>query len=308
VTVGTRTADRSSSLLAWLALGTVYVLWGSTFLAIRVGVRHLPPATFAGTRYLLAGALLYPFARRSGDPQLRATDRPGRRQWIACTVVGVLLLSMGNGGVSVAEQHLDSSVAAVLVASIPLWMIAFAAAADRHRPALPDLAGVATGLIGVAVLVLDGGAGGHVSSVLIVLIGALGWAFGSVIAGRLPLPRRILLASAMEMIAGGVALLIAGAVRGEFGRLDLAHAGTTSLVAFAWLVVPGSILAFSAYGYALTHLPLTTVSTYAYVNPVIAVLLGVAVLGEHFGLREVLGTLLVVGSVALTLRPRRAAT
>jgi drug/metabolite transporter (DMT)-like permease len=302
VTVEARTADRSSSLLAWLALATVYVLWGSTFLAIRVGVRHVPPATFAGTRYLLAGLLLYPFARRSGDAALRVADRVGMRQWIACAVIGVLLLAMGNGGVSLAEQHLDSSVAAVLVASIPLWMVVFAAGADRRRPALPDLAGVATGLIGVAVLVLDGGADGHVGSVLIVLIGALGWAFGSVIAGRLPLPRRILLASAMEMIAGGAVLLIAGAVRGEFGRLDVAHAGSSAWVAFAWLVVPGSILAFSAYGYALTHLPLTTVSTYAYVNPVIAVLLGVIVLGEHFGLREVSGTLLVVGSVALTLR------
>jgi drug/metabolite transporter (DMT)-like permease len=302
VTVEARTADRSSSLLAWLALATVYVLWGSTFLAIRVGVRHLPPATFAGTRYLLAGLLLYPFARRSGDAALRVADRVGMRQWIACAVIGVLLLAMGNGGVSLAEQHLDSSVAAVLVASIPLWMVVFAAGADRHRPALPDLAGVATGLIGVAVLFLEGGAHGQVGSVLIVLIGALGWAFGSVIAGRLPLPRRILLASAMEMIAGGAVLLVAGAVRGEFGRVDVAHAGSSAWLAFAWLVVPGSILAFSAYGYALTHLPLTTVSTYAYVNPVIAVLLGVIVLGEHFGLREVFGTLLVVGSVALTLR------
>jgi drug/metabolite transporter (DMT)-like permease len=302
VTVEARTADRSSSLLAWLALATVYVLWGSTFLAIRVGVRHLPPATFAGTRYLLAGLLLYPFARRSGDAALRVADRVGMRQWIACAVIGVLLLAMGNGGVSLAEQHLDSSVAAVLVASIPLWMVVFAAGADRRRPALPDLAGVATGLIGVAVLFLEGGAHGQVGSVLIVLIGALGWAFGSVIAGRLPLPRRILLASAMEMIAGGAVLLVAGAVRGEFGRVDVAHAGSSAWLAFAWLVVPGSILAFSAYGYALTHLPLTTVSTYAYVNPVIAVLLGVIVLGEHFGLREVFGTLLVVGSVALTLR------
>jgi drug/metabolite transporter (DMT)-like permease len=300
VTVEARPADRSSTLLAWVALTAVYLLWGSTFLAIRVGVRQVPPATFAGARYLLAGAVLYPVAVRTGGPALRASDRPAARQWLACAVVGVLLLSIGNGGVSLAEQHLDSGLVAVLVASIPFWMIAFSAVWVRRRPAANELAGVLCGLAGVAVLALGGGAAGHVGSVIVVLVAAVGWAFGSVLARRVPLPRRILLGSAMQMMAGGTVLLVVGAARGEFAHLRLG-VGATAWLAFAWLVVPGSILAFSAYGYALSRLPISTVSTYAYVNPVIAVLLGVLLLGERLSVRESIGSLVIVGSIALTL-------
>lgn len=297
----TRVARRESTLLAWVALVVVYVFWGSTFLAIRVGLRQLPPATFSGARFVIAGAVLYAVALRGaggGTPR----ERVGRRQWLGCTVVGTLLLSIGNGGVTFAEQHLDSGLAAVLVASIPLWMIVFAAIADRRRPAPSHVAGVVCGLVGVAVLASGGGTGGHPGSVVLVLVAAVGWALGSVLAGRLALPHGVLLSAGMQMLAGGAVLLLVGAARGEYGQLELGEISPKVWLAFAWLVLAGSILAFSSYGYALAHLPLPTVATYAYVNPVIAVLLGVAVLGEHIGVREIVGTLIVVGSVALAVR------
>ncbi|HEU5421726.1 MAG TPA: EamA family transporter [Streptosporangiaceae bacterium] len=302
-------AGRQGQLLAWAALIAVYLVWGSTYLAIRVGVRDIPPGMLAGVRYLVAGAILYPVAARTGGAELRGSDRPGRREWLGSALVGLLLLVIGNGGVTLAEKSLPSGLAAVLVATVPLWMVVFAVPVQRQRVTLRAAAGLVAGLAGVAVLVGGGSAGGHAGAIVVVLAAAASWGLGSVISRRLRLPRRALLAAAMEMLAAGVVLLIVAAVTGEAGQAHWGSVSAGSWAALAWLVIPGSILAFTAYGYALAHLPLATVSTYAYVNPVVAVVLGVIVLSERLTLREALGALLVVVSVAITLyRPARPAS
>src|ERR1700683_1471033 len=296
--------DTRSRVLSWIALGVVYLVWGSTYLAIRVGVGHLPPLLLAGTRYVIAGALLYPIALRAtassrGSAQDRA--KPGARAWFAGAVIGILLLFAGNGGVTVGETALASGFAAVLVATVPLWMICFAWPVQHQRVTFRSAVALAVGLGGVIILVGDGTASGRISGVIIVLGAAAAWGFGSVRSHRRAVPSHAMLAAAIEMLAGGVVLLAVGAGSGEFSRIQWSSVPATSWIALAYLIGPGSILAFTAYGYALSRLPLTTVSTYAYVNPVVAVLAGIMFLGEQFSWREGLGAALVLASVIITL-------
>ena len=248
-------------LLSWTALGLVYLLWGLTYLAIRVGVHGLPPLVLAGVRYLIAGGLLYPVARRAaarGRGPGPGRGKPGARAWFAGAVVGILLLFAGNGGVTVAETTLPSGLAAVLVATVPLWMLVFAWPLRHQRITARSVAGLAAGLAGVAVLVGTGAASGHLPGVIIVLGAAAAWGFGSVLSHRLALPAHAMLAAAIEMLAGGVVLLAAAAGSGQFAAVAWSSVPVTSWLALAYLIGPGSILAFTAYGYALSHLPLTT--------------------------------------------------
>jgi drug/metabolite transporter (DMT)-like permease len=297
-------SDTRSRVLSWIALGVVYLVWGSTYLAIRVGVAHLPPLLFAGTRYVIAGSLLYPIAlRATTSSRGSAKDRakPGARAWFAGAVIGILLLFAGNGGVSVGETTLPSGFAAVLLATVPLWMILFAWPVQHQRVTFRSVAALAIGLGGVIILVGDGTASGRISGLIIVLGAAAAWGFGSVLSHRLAVPSHAMLAAAIEMLAGGVVLLAVAAGSGEFSRIHWSSVPATSWIALAYLIGPGSILAFTAYGYALSHLPVTTVSTYAYVNPVVAVLAGIMFLGEQFTWREGLGAALVLASVIITL-------
>jgi drug/metabolite transporter (DMT)-like permease len=296
--------DTRTRVLSWIALGIVYLVWGSTYLAIRVGVGHLPPLLLAGTRYVVAGALLYPIASRaSAGPRGAGPDgarrRPDARAWLAGAVVGVLLLFAGNGGVSVAETTLPSGIAAVLVATVPLWMIVFAWPMEHQRVTAAAAAGLAVGLAGVAILVGGGLSGGRLSGVFIVLGASAAWGFGSVLSHRLAVPANAMLAAAIEMLAGGVVLLAVAAATGEFSRVHWSAVPATGWIALAYLIGPGSIIAFTAYGYALSHLSTATVSTYAYVNPVVAVLAGILFLGERFNWREGLGAALVLASVII---------
>ena len=301
--------DTRSRVLSWIALGVVYLVWGSTYLAIRVGVGHLPPLLFAGTRYVIAGALLYPIAlRATTSSRGPAKDRakPGARAWFAGAVIGVLLLFAGNGGVTIGETTLPSGFAAVLVATVPLWMILFAWPVRHQRVTFRSAAALAVGLGGVIILVGGGTASGRISGVIIVLGAAAAWGFGSVLSHRLAVPSHAMLAAAIEMLAGGMVLLAVGAGSGEFSRIQWSSVPATSWIALGYLIGPGSILAFTAYGYALSHLPVTTVSTYAYVNPVVAVLAGIMFLGEQFTWREGLGAALVLVSVIITLQRSRS--
>ena len=303
--------DTRTRIQSWIALGVVYVVWGSTYLAIRVGVGHLPPLLLAGTRYVIAGALLYPIARRASaggrGPTAGGRARPGARAWLAGAIVGVLLLFAGNGGVSVGRD--DAALGRGRRAGGH-----GAALDDRLRLAGGASAGhgalggrLAIGLGGVAILVGASLSGGGMSGVFIVLGASAAWGFGSVLSHRLPVPGSALLAAAIEMLAGGVVLLAVAAATGEFGRVHWSAVPVTAWIALAYLIGPGSILAFTAYGYALSHLPTATVSTYAYVNPVVAVLAGIVFLGEQFTWREGVGAALVLASVVITLnRPHRA--
>ncbi len=301
--------DARPRWLAWAALGVIYFVWGTTYLSIRVGVRHLPPLLFAGTRFLIAGSLLYPVARvfASRETVGGGPARPGARAWVAAGVVGVLLPAGGNGTVTFAETRLPSGLAAVLIATVPLWIVVFARIFQGQPITWRAAVGLLIGLAGVVVLASNGRTAGSLGYIVLTLGAAASWALGSVLGHRLPLPKQILLAASMEMLIGGLALVVVGACVGEFGHLHLSHAPATAWIAFAYLIGPGSILAYSAYGYALSHLRVTTVATYAYVNPVVALAAGIVLLGEHLTLTEGLGAAVVVGSLLITVPATRDA-
>jgi drug/metabolite transporter (DMT)-like permease len=306
----------------WLSLLVVWVLWGSTYFAIRVGVETLPPLLMAGIRYVVAGMLMFPFAIRSGGPDLRAADRPRAAGWWSAALVGALLLAGGNGGVSVGERSVPSGLAALLVATVPLWLIVIDRVVNGARIGLLALAGLVAGVIGVGFLAGPfGGSAGHAAAshtaaghggaagtgIVIILVASVSWASGTIASRRVPLPSRPLLATSMQMLAGGTVLLAAAAVTGEFGQFDPAHVSAASWLALAYLIGPGSIIAFSAYVVAVRRLPTATVATYAYVNPVIAVFLGTSLLGEALTASMLLGGVLIVAAVVLVVRSQTAA-
>jgi len=308
--------DSRAGLSAWAALFVVWLVWGSTYLAIRVADRSIPPFAMAGTRYLTAGAVLYPLAwlgsrRRQGTAQSVVQGPAGSRawsrlaQWGGMAVVGTLLLAFGNGGVSYAEQTLPSGLAALLVASVPLWMALADRVINGRRIPLRGWTALALGLAGIAVLARPSG-NGAVLPVLVVLGASASWGIGSVLAGRLPAPASPLVGSAMEMLTGGIVLAGLAAATGELTRIDPAHVSEESLLGLLYLIGPGSLLALTCYVIALRRLPTAAVSTYAYVNPVVAVSLGALFLGERPSLATLLGGAVVVLSVAILLTRRRA--
>src|SRR5487761_874059 len=292
---------------AWAALFVVWLVWGSTYLAIRVADRSIPPFAMAAARYLTAGAVLYPLAwlgsrrRQAAMPRPAGGRAPSRlAQWGGVAGVGTLLLAFGNGGVSYAEQTLPSGLAALLVASVPLWMALADRVINGQRIPLRGWLSLVIGLAGIAVLARPSGTGA-VLPVLVVLGASVSWGVGSVLAGRLPAPASPLVGSAMEMLAGGLVLTGLAAANGELTRIDPAHVSAQSLLGLLYLIGPGSLLALTCYVIALRRLPTPVVSTYAYVNPVVAVSLGALFLGERPTLATLLGGLIVVASVAMLL-------
>jgi drug/metabolite transporter (DMT)-like permease len=272
------------------ALFTVYVVWGSTFLAIAVADRSLPPLLMLAARFLIAGATLLVWKRA----------RPTLRQWRAAAIVGAALLVVDTGGVALAEQRVASGTAALIVASVPLFIAVLERICFGRR--MP-VAGIAVGLFGVALLV---GPSGDVDAVgaATLLVASFAWAAGSTYARVAPLPEDTVVSAALQMVTGGALLGLLGLAHGE----RVHHVTGTSLGAFAFLVVFGSLVAFTAYGWLLRNAPSPLVSTYAYVNPAVAVLLGALFAGEHVGPREVAAGLVVLASVALlAVRHERAA-
>jgi drug/metabolite transporter (DMT)-like permease len=293
-------AGRRGGFAAWAALLVVWVVWGSTYLAIRVADRSLPPFEMAAARYLTAGAVLYPLAWFAWRRRRQARGSPRRAQWAGMAVAGTMLLAFGNGGVSYAEQTLSSGLAALLVASVPLWMALADRAINGRRIRPGGWLALLIGLAGVAVLARPTGHGAAVP-VLVVLGASMSWGTGSVLAGRLPAPASPLLGSAMQMLAGGAVLTAIAAATGELTRATPGHVSTQSLAALAYLIGPGSLLALTCYVIALRRLPPTAVSTYAYINPVVAVSLGTLILGERLTLTAFLDGAIIVASVALLL-------
>jgi drug/metabolite transporter (DMT)-like permease len=283
-----------------LALAVVYVVWGSTYLAIRFAIETLPPFTMAGLRFLLAGGVLYAWARATGAP------RPARAHWGPSALIGALLLLGGNGGVVWAEQRVPSGVTALLVAIEPVWVALLAPLLLGHRRAgMRVAAGLAAGLFGVAVLVVDP-RGLDPSSVdpvgaAVLVAAALSWAIGSLVSLRFELPASRALASGMQMLTGGALLATLGAATGEWSRIVATAPSARSLAAFFYLVLFGSILAFSAYAFLLRAARPTVAATYAFVNPVIAVLLGWALAGEPLGWRVGAASVLILAAVALLI-------
>jgi drug/metabolite transporter (DMT)-like permease len=280
------------------------VVWGSTYLAIRVMVETVPPLLGAGARFLLAGAGLWAILRiRRGDGAVRAT----RRELVACAIVGILLCFGGNGLVTVAEQEVPSSLAALLIASVPLWVVVLRAVSGERVPRRTAL-GVGLGFTGVAILLLPGGDGGSAGLgwLLLVVLAAALWATGSVSARSLPLPRDPLVSTTLQMTFGGLFMLVLAVPFGELGKVHPSEFSADSAWAFAYLVLIGSIVAYTAYAWLLQNVPISKVATYAYVNPVVAVVLGWSILSEHISATTLLGAAVIVSSVAIVVRTESA--
>jgi drug/metabolite transporter (DMT)-like permease len=285
-------------LTAWLALVAVYIFWGSTYLAIRVAVETLPPLLMGSSRFLIAGTVLYTLSLRGVAPE----DRPTRDQWRAAAIIGGLLLLGGNGLVAIAEQSVPSGVTALLIATTPLWM----AVLDRVPLRRTVLAGLVAGFAGVALLLRPSASEPiDLIGAVLVLGAALSWAVGSLYVRNAPIPPRLLLGTAMQMLAGGALMAVVGIAAGELGRLGPEAFRPEALLAVGWLVVAGSLVAYSAYTYVLRVLPTPVVATYAYVNPVIAVFLGWAILDEAVTGQTLLAAAVIVGAVALIVATRQ---
>jgi drug/metabolite transporter (DMT)-like permease len=295
---------RPGAAATWAALTTIYVVWGSTYLGIMVAIETLPPLLMSAARFLLAGAILYAFAIRRGDT---ASDRPSARQWGAAAVVGGALLLVGNGGVALSEERIDSGVAALLVATIPLWMAVLDRVLNGRGLALTGVLGLVVGLGGVTLLVGPAGADGiDVLGGALALGAAFAWAWGSLYARDASLPSRPLVGAGMQMLAGGALLVVAGIAAGELGEVDPATVSGRSLLAVAYLLVVGSVIAYSAYVWLLKNASTGLVSTYAYVNPVVAVALGALFLAEPVTPRMLLAGLAIVAAVALIVTSQSA--
>ena len=293
----------------WFALWVVYLVWGSTYLAIRVGVRPahgtgFPPLLLAGVRFAVAGALMLAVTARRAAPDGRP-DPMGRRQWASAAVVGTALLLGGNGLVSIAEERIASGIAALVVATVPIWAAVLGAVFGLEAVTRRHTLGLVLGFAGVGTLVVGSG-GGKVDAVgvLTVVAAALSWAAGSVWARTAQHVRRPLVMTGMQMLTGGAACLAAGFLRGEAADVHLAAVPARSWVAFAYLVVAGSLLAYTAYAWLLQTAPLSLVTTYAFVNPLVAVVLGSLILSEPFTVRTAAASALIVLGVALIVLRR----
>lgn len=291
-----------------VALLTVYVVWGSTYFAIAVMIETLPPLLAAGVRFTTAGLLmlgaLYAIARirRRGEP----AERPTAAHWRTAAVVGTLLLLGGNGGVVLAEQFIPSGVAAVLIATTPIWLAVFDSIITRRPPGALVVGGVVAGLVGVAILLAPVEGIGELNplGIGLVLFAEISWAAGSVYARHRPLPRSALLGTGLEMLCGGIALALAGILLGEIGRASVEAFSTESVAAVLYLIFIGSLAGFTAYTWLLANVPISVASTYAYVNPIVAVALGAILLSEPITPRTVIATVIILGAVVAMVSGR----
>jgi drug/metabolite transporter (DMT)-like permease len=289
----------------WAGLATIYIVWGSTYLGIRVMVETVPPLLGSGARFLIAGGLFAAWlVARRGWGALHASGR----ELASAAVVGSLLLLGGNGLVAVAERDVPSGLAALVIASVPLWIVVFRRASGERIGTATALS-VLVGFAGVALLLAPGERPGNapVGGVLIVVAAAFCWASGSFASGRLPVPRDPLRATALQMLCGGGAMLLVALIAGEGADVRPGAFSLDSMLAFAYLVTAGSLGAFTAYTWLLANAPLSQVATYAYVNPVVAIGLGAVILGEKVTPIVGAGAGIIVASVAITVR-REAGT
>jgi drug/metabolite transporter (DMT)-like permease len=286
-----------------LAFAAVYLIWGSTYLAIRYAVETIPPFFMAGCRFVMAGAVLYLWTRAGG-----ATP-PSRRDWAGAALLGALLLLSGNGGLCWAEQRVPSGLAALLLATIPIWMVLL----DSGRKGGTKLevrvmGGMAMGLAGLALLVgpahLWGSSRVNLAGAGVLMFSSFSWSLGSVLSHKLKLPPSPFLAAAMEMLAGGALLLLLGVLSGEGKQLHFGAVALRSLLGLVYLIVAGSLLGFTAYLWLLRTVPTARVSTYAFVNPAVAVFLGWAVGSEVLTGRELLASATIIAGVALIITHR----
>lgn len=284
------------------ALVAVYVCWGGTYLGMKVAIETMPPFLMAGLRFLSAGLILYAIARLGG------AKRPAKREWRDAGIVGALLLLGGNGVVAWAEQRVSSSVASLLVATVPVWMLLLGAVGPKgKRPAGSSIAGITLGMLGIAVLVFQpgpaGGEGGgslEPAGILALLFASLSWAAGSMFSrSSKSMPSSPLMSTAAQMLTGGALLVIVSAFTGDWSRLEIAEISARSYAAFGYLVLFGSVIGYTAYIWLLRNAEPTLASTYAFVNPVVAVLLGWLLADEQLTGYTAAATLIIIASVVL---------
>jgi len=288
------TPSRSRIVLAFAA---VYVIWGSTYLAIRFAVESIPPFLMAGMRFLISGSVLYLWIRFRGE------QRPTLPQWKSATIVGASLLFIGNGGVSWAEQFVPSGITALVIAITPVWFLLFDWWHRGYQPTVGAAAGLVLGTLGVGLLIdpanLLGGQEIHTVGAMVLIVATMFWAGGSLYSRGSQLPSNPFLATGMEMIAGGVLCIVAGLAGGELSGFEPSKVSQASVISLLFLIFFGSLTAFTAYIWLLRNVQPSNVSTYAYVNPIIAVLLGWLIAGEELGGRIVLAAFIIVCAVAL---------
>ena len=288
----------SSRVRLWTALWIVYLVWGSTYLGIKIAVRTLPPLLTAGTRFLAAAGILALIAVAA-----RRSLRVAPREALSAAALGVALLTLGVGMVHVAETRIDSGVAAMIAGSVPLQIVLMRRLVGEQVPRATAFAAV-VGLVGLALVVGPGGFGGGSEAIglLVMLSASISWALGSFAARTVRLPSDAFVASAYEMLGGGAVLLVAAILAGELGDLDSSALQPGPLAAWAYLTVAGSVIGFSAYAWLLGNAPISQVVTHQYVNPLVAIVLGAIVLGETFDAATILGGLIVIGAVFATIR------
>jgi drug/metabolite transporter (DMT)-like permease len=280
------------------AFASIYLVWGSTYLAIRYAIETIPPFMMGGIRFLVSGAMLYAWARYRGAP------KPTRLHWRNAVIAGGFLLLGGNGAVVWAEQFVPSGLTALLVSILPFWLVIIEwLRPTRRRPSTVVVVGLVLGFIGIIVLVGPGNVGGHGDirplGALVLILGSLSWAIGSFWSRDASLPSSGLLTTGMEMLGGGALLLIVGAISGELSRFDIRDVSRVSTIGLLYLITFGSLIGFTSYIWLLDKVSPARLGTYAYVNPVVAVLLGWAIAGERLSIRTGIAAAIVICAVAL---------
>lgn len=290
----------------WIALLALYIVWGSTYLGIRFAVETIPPFLHASLRFLISGAILYIWRRAAGDPA------PSVSNWKSTAIVGAALLLGGNGLVAWAEQTVPSGIAALLITTSPFWLVLFESMrAGGTRPGWQAILGLVVGFAGVFILIgpakLTGAEGGFdpFGSILL-LLAPLFWSMGSIYAKAADMPKSTLLSTGMQMLTGAVALFIVSAIKGELNGFSLALVSARSWLALLYLISFGSLIGFVSYGWLLHNAPISLVSTYAYVNPVVAVLLGNLLADEPLNGRILISAAIIIGAVVLINSARHA--
>ena len=290
----------------WIALVALYIVWGSTYLAIRFSVETIPPFLHAAIRFLVSGAILYIWRRAAGDPA------PTVNNWKSTAIVGTALLLGGNGLVGWAEQHVPSGIAALIITTSPFWLTLFESLrAGGAKPTWQAILGLLVGFLGVFILVgpaeiTGGGTSFNKFGILLLLCAALFWSMGSIYAKNADMPKSTLLGTGMEMLAGAVALFLVSVFKGELNGFSFGQVSMRSWLGLAYLITFGSLIGFVSYGWLLQNAPVSLMSTYAYVNPVVAVFLGNLLADEPLNGRILVAAAIIIGSVVLINTARHA--
>jgi drug/metabolite transporter (DMT)-like permease len=293
------TGPRSSRLLTAAALGSIYVVWGTTYFAIHVAIQSIPPFLLAASVFTLAGPLLIAVVVAAGG---LAGGLPPLSHWRSAVLVGIGLVTFGNGVLSWAEQYVATGVAALVVATVPIWLALFARIFLGERLRWPVMVGLGLGFAGLVILIAPA-QGGAISLIGVgaVLLVALGWSAASVYSKRAPLPANAFLAAGMQMFCGGLVTLGLALVMGDVQRFHLGHFSSSSVIAYLYLVVAGAVFAIGIFQWLVRNAPLSLVGTYAYVNPVVAAVIGAILLGEHLTPRLLVAGAVIIIGVALVV-------